>query len=143
VFSLPLLPGDVVIMGSDGLLDNMYEEELVALAPADATQVAAAAAAMADLALRNSSDPDYDSPYAREAVQEGIDLPIWQKASGVGAVCGGGCLCMWRGEEQAAVPAGVEAAALRLQLWLLSGLLYTLTLTHTHPFHLAVAQELL
>lgn len=34
---------------------------------------------MAELAARNARDPDFDSPYIREAVQEGLDLPLWEK----------------------------------------------------------------
>ena len=41
-----------------------------------------AAAAMAELASRNAGDPDFESPYTQEALQEGIDLPIWEKLMG-------------------------------------------------------------
>lgn len=34
---------------------------------------------MADLARRNSEDPEFESPYTREALEEGLDIPIWEK----------------------------------------------------------------
>jgi hypothetical protein len=37
---------------------------------------------MAELASRNAGDPDFESPYTQEALQEGIDLPIWEKLMG-------------------------------------------------------------
>ena len=38
-----------------------------------------AAAAMAEAASRNAADPEYESPYTRAALEEGFDIPIWEK----------------------------------------------------------------
>jgi protein phosphatase PTC7 len=79
VFSLQLRPGDAIVLATDGLLDNLPAEDIVRLAPRSAADVQRAAAAMAELAARNAADPDYESPYTREALQEGFDIPIWEK----------------------------------------------------------------
>ncbi len=80
---VPLQEGDLLILASDGLFDNMYEGELVRLAAAAlaeappgadgagahaaAQRVAAALAAAAAAAAR---DRAFDSPYAREAAKD-------------------------------------------------------------------------
>lgn len=48
-----------------------------------------AAAAMAAAAAANAADPTFESPYTREALQEGIDLPIWEKLLGASWKVGG------------------------------------------------------
>ncbi|KAL4452019.1 hypothetical protein ABPG75_007681 [Micractinium tetrahymenae] len=79
VFSLEVRPGDAIVLATDGLLDNLPVEDIVRLAPRSAGEVEAAAAAMAELARRNSEDPDFESPYTQEALEEGLDIPIWEK----------------------------------------------------------------
>ena len=52
---------------------------------------------MAEAASRNASDPTFESPYTREAREEGYDIPIWEKlmsasfkvGMGVEGVCEG------------------------------------------------------
>ncbi len=66
------------MLGSDGLLDNCYPEEIAGLAPGSAAGVDAAAAALAALAASHASDPEFDSPYSREAREEGVKLPWWE-----------------------------------------------------------------
>lgn len=34
---------------------------------------------MAAAASRNAADPTFESPYTREAREEGYDIPIWEK----------------------------------------------------------------
>ena len=79
MFLLAVQPGDVVVMGSDGLLDNCRLDEIVRLAPREASGVQAAAAALAALAREHAGDPDYESPYTQDALEEGIDLPLLDK----------------------------------------------------------------
>ncbi len=79
VYRLALQPGDVIVLATDGALDNVWPEDIVALAPRSAGEVQAAADALASLAACHGADPEYDSPYAMEAREEGIDIPIWEK----------------------------------------------------------------
>jgi protein phosphatase PTC7 len=79
VFQIEVLPGDVLVLATDGLLDNLYPEDIVALAPRSPADVEQAAAAMAAAASRNASDPTFESPYTAEAREEGYDIPIWEK----------------------------------------------------------------
>ncbi|PSC71030.1 serine threonine phosphatase [Micractinium conductrix] len=79
VFCLEVQPGDAIVMATDGLLDNLPAEDIVRLAPPSAAEVEQAAAAMAELASQNAADPDFESPYSREALEEGYDLPWWEK----------------------------------------------------------------
>ena len=79
VFELEVQPGDAIVMATDGLLDNLYPEDILRLAPRSADGVEAAAAALAAAAAANAADPEFESPYTREALEEGLDLPIWEK----------------------------------------------------------------
>lgn len=82
VFRVVVQPGDVLILATDGVLDNVWPKDMVALAPRNAEEVDSAATALASLAARHGLDPEYESPYSVEAAQEGIDIPIWQKLMG-------------------------------------------------------------
>ncbi|KAL4538463.1 hypothetical protein Ndes2526B_g03235 [Nannochloris sp. 'desiccata'] len=82
VFRVAVQPGDVLILATDGVLDNVWSKDMVALAPRNAEEVDGAATALASLAARHGLDPEYESPYSIEAAQEGIDIPIWQKLLG-------------------------------------------------------------
>lgn len=79
VFNIQLYPGDVLIAGSDGLLDNCWPEEIASLAPSSSSEVQASAEKLAALAMEHGQDPDFESPYVVEAAQDGIDVPIWEK----------------------------------------------------------------
>ena len=81
VFRVPVQPGDVIILATDGALDNVWPKDMVNLAPRTAEEVDGAASALASLAARHGLDPEYESPYSVEASQQGIDIPIWQKIS--------------------------------------------------------------
>ena len=75
--------GDLLVMGTDGLFDNMWEAELLATVegalqqrPGGADSTAATAKAVAEalaaVAHRNGGDPTYKSPWAVEAAQAGM-----------------------------------------------------------------------
>lgn len=78
-YSLNVLEGDVVVMGSDGLWDNCELEDIVALLPDSNEDVDVAAERIASIARQHAEDPAYDSPYIKAARGEGIDMPWWQK----------------------------------------------------------------
>jgi protein phosphatase PTC7 len=78
-FSLPLAPGDIVVLATDGLLDNCHRQDIVAAVLAGPDAVQASAEALATLAARNAADPDFESPYWQEAVRKGVDMPLWDK----------------------------------------------------------------
>ena len=82
LFEVALQPGDVVVAGSDGLWDNLYDADLLARLPTDAAGAQAAADAIAAAARRNAADPEFHSPYAKEALQQGYDLPWHEKLLG-------------------------------------------------------------
>lgn len=82
VFRVAVQPGDVLILATDGVLDNVWPKDMVALAPRNAEEVDGAATALASLAARHGLDSEYESPYSVEAAQEGIDIPIWKKLLG-------------------------------------------------------------
>jgi protein phosphatase PTC7 len=83
VTALSVQEGDLLLLASDGLFDNMDESEMVgimrdalAAAPlggdgASGAHAAAAgvAAALASVAAAHARDASYDSPYARESVR--------------------------------------------------------------------------
>ncbi|KAL6764776.1 serine/threonine protein phosphatase [Haematococcus lacustris] len=82
MYSIPLSVGDVVVAGSDGLWDNAFESEIISNAPVDSEDVQRAADSIAVLARQHASDDDFPSPYTREALSQGIDLPWWEKLVG-------------------------------------------------------------
>ncbi|CAD7705011.1 unnamed protein product [Ostreobium quekettii] len=72
-------PGDVIIMGTDGLWDNCFGEELLKLLPQCPEDAQKAADQIAALAQRHSMDPTYESPFVVEARDQGMDLQWWEK----------------------------------------------------------------
>ncbi|KAK6935674.1 hypothetical protein RJ641_032704 [Dillenia turbinata] len=76
-----LLEGDTIVMGSDGLFDNVFDHEIVSTLAnySDATD---AAKALANLASSHSMDTNFDSPYTVEARARGFDVPLWKKILG-------------------------------------------------------------
>ena len=76
-FSVPVAPGDVVIVASDGFFDNVWPAEAAALCPPTASSTVAAAdlaSALVSLAAANAADEDYPSPYAADAAAAGVVL---------------------------------------------------------------------
>nr|XP_043609868.1 probable protein phosphatase 2C 26 [Erigeron canadensis] len=81
VTSIDSMKGDIIVMGSDGLFDNVFDHEIV-LAIADHKDVVETAKVLADLAYKHSVDFYYDSPYSIKARSRGFDVPAWKKALG-------------------------------------------------------------
>ena len=79
VFRIGVQAGDVIVLATDGVLDNVWPRDILHLAPKSGVDVQGAATAMATLAAAQGADPSYMSPYAVEAAQEGLDIPIWEK----------------------------------------------------------------
>ncbi|XP_021815695.1 probable protein phosphatase 2C 55 [Prunus avium] len=77
-----LAPGDIIVLGTDGLLDNMFgseiEEVLVAFNKVSGGRdidCAEVASTIATLALYNSLDKDNISPFQMEAQKAGLEHP--------------------------------------------------------------------
>ncbi|EFJ40674.1 hypothetical protein VOLCADRAFT_108071 [Volvox carteri f. nagariensis] len=83
IYRIALQPGDVIVAGTDGLWDNCYVTEIIPLLPKGPADVQASADAIAAAARRHASDSEYASPYTREALSQGLDLPWWDKLLGV------------------------------------------------------------
>ncbi|XP_057483289.1 probable protein phosphatase 2C 26 isoform X1 [Actinidia eriantha] len=81
VCSVQLMGGDTIVMGSDGLFDNVFNQEIISTV-AGCSDVAEAAKALANLAHNHSKDSSFDSPYSSEARTRGFDVPWWKKVVG-------------------------------------------------------------
>ncbi|XP_031484844.1 probable protein phosphatase 2C 1 isoform X2 [Nymphaea colorata] len=79
VSNVEVMEGDTIVMGSDGLFDNVFDHEIVSVT---STHKDASEAALASLANKHSIDVEFDSPYAKEARDQGFDVSIWQKLLG-------------------------------------------------------------
>lgn len=82
LYRVPLHPGDVVIAGSDGLWDNVFDHEIISIVADKSADAASLAKTICVLARKHASDPDFASPYTREALSQGYDLPWWDKLFG-------------------------------------------------------------
>ncbi|BDA47398.1 probable protein phosphatase 2C 26 at C-terminar half [Coccomyxa sp. Obi] len=86
VYEVSLLPGDILVLGSDGLFDNMWDSQLEAIVrehmqaqPHRTAFTAEALARMLAQAARiNALDAGYQSPFIMEAAAAGV-LPIWRR----------------------------------------------------------------
>ncbi|KAG2429355.1 hypothetical protein HXX76_011121 [Chlamydomonas incerta] len=83
LYSITLRPGDVIVAGTDGLWDNCYISEIIAMSPRSPTDAQSSADAIAATARRHASDTEFASPYTREALSQGLDLPWWDKLLGM------------------------------------------------------------
>uniref|UniRef100_A0A7R9VA27 Protein phosphatase n=1 Tax=Chlamydomonas euryale TaxID=1486919 RepID=A0A7R9VA27_9CHLO len=85
VYNERMYPGDVLVAGTDGLWDNVYDHEIISIV---LRHRGAAPQPIADdiaaLARNHASDADFYSPYIREAQSQGLDLPWWEKLLGAG-----------------------------------------------------------
>ncbi|KAK9069088.1 hypothetical protein SSX86_013204 [Deinandra increscens subsp. villosa] len=81
VSSIDSMKGDIIVMGSDGLFDNVFDHEIVTTI-AEHKDVVETAKVLADLAYKHSVDFYFDSPYSIEARNRGFDVPLWKKALG-------------------------------------------------------------
>ncbi|KAL0298092.1 UNVERIFIED_CONTAM: putative protein phosphatase 2C 1 [Sesamum calycinum] len=66
VTTVELMEEDTVVMGSDGLFDNVFDREIVSVV-SSCDNVSDAAKALANLAHNHSKDSSFDSPYSQEA----------------------------------------------------------------------------
>ncbi|GAB4824309.1 hypothetical protein Ancab_007196 [Ancistrocladus abbreviatus] len=82
VSSVELVEGDTIVMGSDGLFDNIFDQEIVPTVTGH-SDVSEAAKALASLAKNHSVDLKFDSPYSSEARRRGFDVPFWKKILGM------------------------------------------------------------
>ncbi|KAM5583088.1 putative protein phosphatase 2C 26 [Rosa sericea] len=82
VSSVELIEGDTIVMGSDGLFDNVFDHEIVSTLTGY-RDVAEAAKALANLASNHSLDLKFDSPYIIEARARGFEAPFWKKILGM------------------------------------------------------------
>ncbi|GMP89811.1 hypothetical protein CsSME_00041210 [Camellia sinensis var. sinensis] len=82
VTSVRLMEGDTIVMGSDGLFDNVFNHEIISTM-AQYSDVAEAAKALANLAHNHSTNSSFDSPYSSEARTKGYDVPWWKKFIGM------------------------------------------------------------
>eukprot|EP00249_Psilotum_nudum_P021016 c27935_g1_i5 orf=60-1130(+) len=86
VYNLSVMEGDTIVMGSDGLFDNVYDRDIETIVRhfggADKDSAQCTARALAKLASKHSMDAKYESPYCQEAISQGYDLPIWKKLLG-------------------------------------------------------------
>lgn len=68
--TMPLYPGDVIIMGSDGLFDNLSDEEIIEITEVTMTaggRTSEISKALAFRAFQASTDKDRVTPYSRAA----------------------------------------------------------------------------
>ncbi|KAF9591916.1 hypothetical protein IFM89_010274 [Coptis chinensis] len=82
ISKLELMVGDTLVLGSDGLFDNIFDHEIVATI-CRFNDVAEAAKALANLAKEHSRDTNFDSPYIIEARSRGYDISLWKKVLGL------------------------------------------------------------
>ena len=78
-------PGDALVMGSDGLWDNVpaaEAAEVCAALMAEGKDAQEVAEAIATVAFEHSVDEEYDSPFTQEARRNGYDVEWWEKAQG-------------------------------------------------------------
>ena len=78
-FEFTVKPGDLVVAGSDGLFDNVFDDEIAEVSTAAVMSVRGAGALsaaraaseqLAAVARKHAEDPLYESPYAVEAAAE-------------------------------------------------------------------------
>ncbi|KAL5720923.1 protein-serine/threonine phosphatase [Ranunculus cassubicifolius] len=81
VSKIELVEDDTIVMGSDGLFDNVFDHEIVGII-SSFQDVDEAAKALARLANNHSTDTNFDSPYTIEARSRGYDIPLWKKILG-------------------------------------------------------------
>ncbi|KAG5598454.1 hypothetical protein H5410_029824 [Solanum commersonii] len=82
VSTVNLQVGDTIVMGSDGLFDNIFDQEIVSVVTTN-DDVSNAAKALADLARNHSVDTKFDSPFSLEARARGFDVPWWKNVFGM------------------------------------------------------------
>lgn len=87
VCTVNLMEGDMIVSGSDGFFDNIFDQEILAVIN-ESPGTDEAAKALAELARKHSVDVTFDSPYSMEARSRGFDVPWWKKLLGAKLVGG-------------------------------------------------------
>ncbi|KAL6627378.1 hypothetical protein ACP70R_031104 [Stipagrostis hirtigluma subsp. patula] len=87
VCSVNLMEGDMIVSGSDGLFDNIFDQEIISVI-SESPGVDEAAKALAELARKHSVDVTFDSPYSMENRSRGFDVPWWKKLLGAKLIGG-------------------------------------------------------
>ncbi|KAL9169518.1 hypothetical protein ABFS82_04G084100 [Erythranthe guttata] len=87
VTTVELMEEDTIVVGSDGLFDNVFDREIVSVL-SSCNNVSDAAKALANLAHNHSKDSSFDSPYSQEARTQGFDVPWWKKIMGMKLIGG-------------------------------------------------------
>ncbi|KOM52654.1 hypothetical protein LR48_Vigan09g131300 [Vigna angularis] len=82
VCNVELMEGDTIVMGSDGLFDNVFDHEIVQTI-VKYKDVAETAKSLANLASSHALDSNFDSPYSLEARSRGFKPPLWKKILGM------------------------------------------------------------
>ncbi|CAA2953605.1 probable phosphatase 2C 26 isoform X1 [Olea europaea subsp. europaea] len=82
VTTVEIMEGDTVVMGSDGLFDNVFAREIISVV-GSYNNSADAAKALANLAYDHSQNSKFDSPYSQEARARDFDVPWWKKIMGM------------------------------------------------------------
>lgn len=85
--TLSVEPGDVVIVGSDGLFDNVHEESITALVGVH-TNIDELAERLARIASLNANNMSFMSPFAVNALRYGYDGMIGGKLDDITVVVG-------------------------------------------------------
>jgi protein phosphatase PTC7 len=75
--------GDCVVLGSDGLWDNVPHEDVAILCGENEGDAVKCAEQIARLAFARSTDEEYDSPFMIAARREGMELTWAEKLQGV------------------------------------------------------------
>ncbi|KAK6163196.1 hypothetical protein DH2020_000060 [Rehmannia glutinosa] len=88
VTTVELMEEDTVVMGSDGLFDNVFDREIISIVSScdnvsNAAMFVLLAKALANLAYNHSKDSSFESPYSQEARTQGFDVPWWKKIMGM------------------------------------------------------------
>eukprot|EP00887_Chlorella_sp_A99_P001051 scaffold14.g1051.t1 len=76
LITMPVSPGDILVLGSDGLFDNLSDGEILEAVEADLVQglkAPAIAQRLAFSAFNNSLDKERDTPFS-QAAQEAFDM---------------------------------------------------------------------
>jgi len=81
-FRVKMMVGDYIVMGTDGLWDNLPVEKVVEMLPDDGS-IEGCAKKLADAAYEVSQDPNYESPYALEARKSATGISIWDKLASI------------------------------------------------------------